>query len=285
MHPIHFVAIFLTITVSLAHAFEPKVGAILNDNNLTPSDRFHLGIREQGAQDINNPLHCSLQAARRVLGPAIIPNEALLSGIGAKPNVEASFFVDGIQRSINRAIEALVSLGDREILERRVCVGLYNWGEMNARSYSLGYILVDPIAIKEMWNLPDRTMFSDHQVYLHEFAHQLQYWYGNPFQGEPTVRRSELAADCVASALLHVAWRGLDMNMMSMAALGMIASAESVGDNHTTSPHHHGTAEERKRAVVAGKSLVDAHFTLVPGGKGLTSRRILERCNYMVIGW
>jgi hypothetical protein len=276
----------LCIAIPLSsHAFEPKVSAILQDNGLTPAERARLGQTESGIQDVNSPLHCSGLAAQRAVGLSILPNEALLSGVGSKDNVPVSFFTREILTSLNRATGALAALGDTEINQKRVCVGIYNWGELNARSYSEGYIMVDPIAIREMWNMPTRTMFSDQQVYLHEFAHQLQYWYGNPFQADKTVRRSELAADCVASALLHLSWRGLNENILSMEALGIVASAERVGDDNQDSPQHHGTAEERKRAVLAGKNLIDAHFLLMPSGAGLTGRRILSRCNEMVKSW
>jgi hypothetical protein len=231
---------------------------------------------------VNQPLYCSASAALEAVGPDILPNNALLTGVGAKDQVPVPFFTGQIQETINRATGALTKLGDTEIQRRRVCVGIYNWGELNARSYSEGYILVDPIAIREMWSLPNRTMFSDQQVYLHEFAHQLQFWYGNPFTGDATARRSELAADCVGSALLHLSWRGLGRDFLSVEALGIVASADRVGDDDENSPNHHGTSAERKQAVVAGKNLIEAHFLLVPSGAGLTGRRILHRCNEMV---
>lgn len=273
-------ALLALLVATPASAFVPKASAIL-DHGLTPSERYHAGFREGGAQDINNAAHCSLSAAVRTVGGAIIPGNATLANIGTKP-APAQFFTDRIRQSVQRAIDKLAQLGDTEILDRRVCIGLYNWSELNARSYLMGYILVDPIAIREMWNLPNRSMFSDEQVYLHEFAHQLQYWYGNPYAKDPTTKRSELAADCVASALLHVSWRGLPTDLLSMEALGMIASAERVGDDDVSSPHHHGTSEQRKNAVIAGKNLVEAHFRLQPTGAGLTSRAILNRCNWLL---
>lgn len=251
------------------------------DHQLSPRQRFQLGVREGGVQDINDPLFCSPSAKARLFGPGVIANERYLTTVNVGRMIRAEVYVKDIQATIAKAVRSLVIAGDREILEQRVCVGLYDWQSINARSYEQGYILVDPLVIQEMQNLPNRSMFSDHMVYLHEYAHQLQYRFGNPFAADANTRRSELAADCVGSALLTFSWRGLSQDILGMEALGVLAAAERVGDNNVDEPDHHGTSAERAKAVELGQSIVRAHLSLYPSGKGLTARGLLQRCNLL----
>ncbi|HEX5000500.1 MAG TPA: hypothetical protein VFY29_19915 [Terriglobia bacterium] len=44
-------------------------------------------------------------------------------------------------------------------------------------------------------------------VYYHEFAHALQYWHPSLRFRDSAVRREELAADCVAAALLKSVYK------------------------------------------------------------------------------
>ena len=257
-----------------AFALSPLQGL---DDGRTPVARRMGGLLQGRAADVNDAGQCSATAKQNIFGIRLVGSNALVTIAGRKP-VPAQAFVTEIASTINKAVDALVSAGDNEILQQRVCVGLYNWGEINARSYPQGYIMVDPMVIGEMQNLPNHSMFSDQQVYLHEFAHQLQFRYGNVFAADRTTRRSELTADCVASALLAFSWRGLSEDLLQMETLGVIASAERVGDDDVNDPNHHGTSAERAQMVKAGINVVKAHFSLVPTGRGLTSRAMLNRC-------
>lgn len=274
-----FVSLFSALLFFTVSQGAPILSGL--DDTLSPAQRQQQGVIQGDAKDINDSLSCSRSAKDRMFGSQIIAPETLVTLPGRAP-VRAKVFISDIANTINRAIEAMAKNGDMEISRRRVCVGLYNYGELNARSYEQGYILVDPIAIYVMQSLPNRSLFSDQQVYLHEFAHQLQYRYGNVYANDPTSRRSELTADCVGAALLALSWKDLSEDILSMESLGVVASAERVGDDDVASATHHGTAEERGRIVKAGFSVVKAHLSLWPSGIGLTSRAILNRCAIIV---
>jgi hypothetical protein len=276
---IRFSLFALALTLSAPTHALPSLGTL--DDNRTPRERELSGFTQGFAADINDSSQCSARAKQRFFGENIIPNESFVR-LGNQGSVKAKVLVSDMAKTINRAMNALIANGDSEILRRRVCVGLYNWGQLNARSYEEGYILADPIAIAEMQSLPNRSMFSDQQVYLHEFAHQLQYRYGNIYATDVISRRSELTADCVGSALLALSWRGLSEELMNMESLGVVASAERVGDTNFLASDHHGTPEERSKMVRSGIQVVKAHYSLYPNGQGLTGRAILQRCAALV---
>lgn len=279
-HPLLLLALFSLLPL---HSFASPPILLPLDDHRTPLEREQAQIREGYAAGIADARSCSPNAKQKLFGSRIILPESLVFIAGRNP-VAAKFFIDDMLNTINRAIQTLVRNGDQEILNRRVCVGLYNYGEMNARSYPHGYILADPIVIGEMQNLPNHTMFSDQQVYLHEFAHQLQFRYGNEFAGDRTSKRGELTADCIGSALLAASWQGLNQEILNMESLGVVSSAERVGDRNINDPDHHGTPEERALMARAGFNLVKSHYAFFPTGNGLTSRTILLRCSALARG-
>lgn len=240
------------------------------DDGLTPKQRYTQGIAEGFAHNYLDQTKCSQQAlTQNFQQPKFIyPNTLLLDF--APKLVTADFFIKNIVQTLNKALSELYRNGDSEVTKRRVCAGLYNYGEINARSYIQGYILVDPKVIKMMWNLPNKTSFSDSQVYLHELAHQIQYWHGNQFAKDSTSRRSELTADCIGSALLWLSWKGLSTEILSMESLGVVAASESVGDYDINNPDHHGTPQERIQLSLKGQEFSKQPF--------LTSKKILQLC-------
>lgn len=252
---------------------------ILKPLPITPAERYVFGDHSGGIELITNKSKCPPAGASLDVRKIPAPLQ-FISQINPKNPSVANLYNLEIQRTLSRTLDklALHNLGIKDpAATHPVCVGLYNYGEFNAQSYSTGYILVDPSVVHEMYTFPGRSMLSIDQVYLHEFAHQLQYWNGNEFENDKTARRTELAADCIGSALLAITWSGLDAEILKMEGLGMIHSAELVGDDDVNNPDHHGTSKERKRAVEAGLDYVNRTRKTI--GLKPWSTRIIEACN------
>lgn len=247
------------------------------DDGQTPRQRLSQGVSEGFAHSYHDEQKCSQRAFNALFDTKkkIYPF-SILTEFGNQPVVRAESFITSLVNTLNKALSVLYRNGDQDILNHRICTGLYNYGEVNARSYQEGYILVDAKVIKMMWDLPNRSSFSDSQVYLHELAHQFQYWHGNQFQEDKTSRRTELAADCVGSALLWLSWQGLSQDILSMESLGVIAASESVGDFDVTNPDHHGTPLERMQASLNGQEISKTLF--------LTSKKLLRLCEAKISG-
>ncbi len=89
-------------------------------------------------------------------------------------------------------------------------------------------------------------------ILAHEYAHQLQFYYGLPSEPESTARPNELEADGMAGYLR----RGYGKTTFAQIATAY-NFAYAIGDNQTTSPGHHGTPAQRKSAVRLGFLLAD----------------------------
>jgi hypothetical protein len=116
--------------------------------------------------------------------------------------VTVGAMADGVVGDLTPIMTALRDAGGSDIDGHHVCV-VPATGVGVALSTSNGFIAFEPAAIIQINELvPDaeRSMYSVVVVFAHEFAHQLQYWYGNPFEGDKSMRRTELAADCMGSA-------------------------------------------------------------------------------------
>ena len=102
-------------------------------------------------------------------------------------------------------------------------------------------------------------------VLFHEFGHQVQFGSGvfdsPPFDNDPeNTRRTELMADALAAYYGHHP-RGATFQTKRVEA--MSESAFAVGDCFYDSPGHHGTPNQRAKAVKFATDLVDEK-----GGKG-----------------
>ncbi|MDO6810491.1 metalloprotease [Zobellia galactanivorans] len=87
-------------------------------------------------------------------------------------------------------------------------------------------------------------------ILAHEFAHQLQFTYGYPSKNETTARAGELEADGMAGYYLR---RPNGYNKTSFSEIAAAYEfAESIGDNNTSSPGHHGRSYQRRSAVRLG---------------------------------
>jgi hypothetical protein len=88
-------------------------------------------------------------------------------------------------------------------------------------------------------------------ICAHEFAHVVQFFsgfYERLSRGQSTKKRVELHADFLSG--YYIGLRKMDYTASELVALGR--SWESIGDSSYTDPQHHGTAEERLRAVEQG---------------------------------
>jgi hypothetical protein len=256
----------------------------VSDDGQTPRDRSkrHLGLAGPFRIDQLEP--CSPRAARRVVGSGWLnPDEMVeltILGKSSRP-ANARLQNDLLKGIIDAAAEPLRKGGDPHVGSRALCIGLYEFGGRTARSYPEGYIAVDKRIIEWMYSLPDdkRNMVALDQVLLHEFAHQLQYWWGNPFSSDRTRRRSELVADCVAASLLRLRWKDLSFGRGYLES-GPLAAAEEAGELVFEDADHHGSADERKTAVLFGIE-VDREPV---GATGVTSgHALLERCGQFIV--
>jgi hypothetical protein len=94
-------------------------------------------------------------------------------------------------------------------------------------------------------------------ILAHEFGHQVQFATDSLPDGDDAVaaRHAELEADAYAAYYL-VHSRGAALNAKRVADAAK--SAWEVGDCQVTSPGHHGTPDQRERAVLWTASVVDS---------------------------
>lgn len=96
-------------------------------------------------------------------------------------------------------------------------------------------------------------------ILAHEYGHQLQYRYNLPSVSESTARPNELEADGFAGYYLRRP-NGYNKTDFSQIAAAY-EFAQSIGDNQTTSPGHHGTPPQRRSAVRLGFLLGQYNLT------------------------
>lgn len=230
----------------------------LLDNGMSPAARYNAGQRMTGAYDVNQSFYCS-QAAAKSTGFYSSHKTFAADGKIRTIGQMTQQAVDGF----NDAFRLFALTQDPVVKGHHICVGFYfekEAGAMgNAEATLEGYIKFDPRLLSYIYSLPTnlRNQLSEKFIYFHEFAHQLQFWNHDPItfaalEGRiPTVRPVELAADCVASAML---WRDVRGNTWSDAKNqnAILNAAEAVGDFEVLNSSHHGKPLERRQAVQAG---------------------------------
>ena len=201
--------------------------------------------------------------------------------------------------SLGALLDHLRSNGDEIAARRHVCVGMADFSPQgpNARSYPAGYIMVDPRVLAFIQSQHPESLLrgSENMFLAHEFAHQVQFWNApQPFFTDPSVRRLELAADCVAGALERSsaasAWKALGSpasaanGFQSYATRALADQAHFVGDDDVNSEHHHGRPAERLRAVLAGADIIESRLVAAGGSTGgVTGAWLLGQCNAAVL--
>ncbi len=249
--------------------------------DLTPDERAAVGDTTYGVFDIADPARCPPAAVKRFILAGLIAPETDLGKNALGQPITAKGYAENMRQTLQRALDQLKANGDTVAASRHLCVGLADFGDKgpNAISMRKGYIVADPRLTNLVNSLPDRTMFSLDMFWVHELAHQLQYWNGNPFEKDARDRRTELAADCAASAIVAMRWS--EPFALKDAADGVVAAAVSVGDLAHESSGHHGTPVERRAAARAGVDAVLAARTR--GARLPTGKELLGTCNGYIV--
>lgn len=249
----------------------------------SPIEKFLAGDRTFGifALDQAPCERAAWDATAAALGAAATvvyrPDEAV-----AETTFTAGAIAGGVIGDLQKIFVALRDAGGTDLDGQHVCVVAAR-GIGPGLSTSNGFIAFDPADVLEMNDLiPDdtRTMYSTTVIYAHELAHQLQYRYGNPFQDERTVRRTELAADCMGTAF--AAMTQPDGWIMDEVEKGAVGALQTFADLKFASTLHHGTPVDRGRMARYGIGLV---ATARKQGQALDLATIKAGCELAVRGW
>ena len=249
-----------------------------------PLERWLAGDRTFGVYSVHDAAHCdvaSWTATAPALGLAdsiVLPPATVLVGT----TVTVGAMTDGVVADLQQIMVALRAAGGSDIDGHHVCV-VPGAGVGVALSTGGGFIAFEPAAILAMNELiPDaeRSMYSVTVAFAHELAHQLQYWYGDPFADDKTVRHTELAADCMGTAFVAMAQP--DGWIMAEVERGAVGAPQAYADLRFKSASHHGTRVDRGRMAHDGIAMVEAARR---GGPALDLGTIKEGCEAAVRAW
>ncbi|HVV87544.1 MAG TPA: hypothetical protein VHE35_31100 [Kofleriaceae bacterium] len=250
----------------------------------SPLEQYAAGDRTFGIFGIDDAVHCDLAA-----WAATAPNVGLADAVVLPPSaiigdstVTVGAMAGGVRDDLSRILAALRDLHDSDIDGHHVCIVPAS-GVGVAVSIPAGYIAFEPAAILQMNQLipdSDRTMFSSEVAFAHEFAHQIQFWYGDPFDGDKSVRRTELAADCMGTAFVAMTEpAGWITDQVEKGAAGAL---QAYADLEFRSKLHHGTRFDRAHMAHEGVAIVTASRN---GGPALGLASIKRGCEQAVRGW
>lgn len=244
-----------------AHGLEaagtPPASETAAEPAASPLERFLAGDRTFGVFSIHDA-RCDLPswnatAPRLGLADSRVLDDALTIG---DTTVTVGAMTGGVVDDLGKILAALAAFGDSDVDGHHVCI-VPAAGVGVALSTGNGYIAFEPGAIIAMNDLiPDaeRSMYSSTGAFAHELAHQLQYWYGDPFDGDKSVRRTELAADCMGSAFVALTQpSGWIMDEVERGAAGAL---QAYADLEFRSKSHHGTRVDRDRMAHEGIAMV-----------------------------
>lgn len=280
-----FVYLFL-ITTFLCSAN----GLELTDDGKTPLERFMAENRiHSGTYSVYNPLYCSQNAVKKHL-PELLKPDTVVKTLNNGHQVTVGGNMSILLPIISKALNLLNANNDIFTAGKHICVGFFNDEKAvigNAYSYTHGYMIFDFKMIQYLYDLPDarRSSWVYDFLALHEFSHQLQYWNGDKnmldaLQQKQTSRKSELAADCSAGALLALVNIKLPDDLYQVSSVGISGAANALGDYNTEAQDHHGKPLEREKAAKYGEWLVLSQKQQINnGGLKLTSSSILKSCN------
>jgi hypothetical protein len=229
------------------------------EDGLTPAQRFKRGIHTPSIAVVTDSNTCSQVAAKRLFPRIYSKNQVVTI---KNPN---RVFSDPEKMSVSEVMDrANLELGllmlhffannDSISKDRTICIGLAGLEKPNAISLEEGYIIADPRILFDVRRRTKFGDFSDRVIFLHEFAHQIQFWSADPFAADKTVRRTELTADCMSAAFLVLLWAkpGEDHGMTEQ---GLREVAASIGD-FSAEEGHHGTPKERGAAATWGTNFI-----------------------------
>lgn len=229
------------------------------EDGLTPAQRFKRGIYTPSIAVVTDSNACSQVAVRRLFPKILQKNQVVTmrnpNKVFSDPEkMSVSEVLDRANLELSLLLSHFYANDDPISKNRSICIGLATMGKPNAISLDEGYIMADP---RILFDVRQRTKFgdfSDRVIFLHEFAHQIQFWSADPFAADKTVRRTELTADCMASAFLVLLWAkpGEDHQMTEQ---GLREVAASIGD-YSAEEGHHGTPKERGAAATWGTNFI-----------------------------
>ncbi len=250
----------------------------------SPAEKFAADERVFGIYPIHDAARCDLAsweataAALGVAGAVVLDRG---TGVGTA-KVTVGGMTDGVVADLTPILTALRDAGGTDIDGHHVCI-VPAMGVGVALSTSNGFIAFEPAAILEVNDLvPDaeRSMYSVVVIFAHELAHQLQFWYGDPFEGDKSMRRTELAADCMGATL--VAMTQPDGWIMAEVERGVVGGLQAYADVKFRSVMHHGTRVDRGRLAHAGIGLVATSRTQA---RPLDLAAIKRECERAVRDW
>ena len=258
--------------------------AVATSAGSSPVEKWLAGDRTFGVYSIHDAAHCDIaswNATAPKLGLAdqqVLPPSTVL--VGTTVTVQA--MTGGIIDDLTKVMTALRDAGGSDIDGHHICV-VPAAGVGVALSTGSGFIAFEPAAILQMNELipdSDRTMYSSWVAFAHEFAHQLQYWYGDPFDGDKSVRHTELAADCMGTAFVAMTQpAGWITDQVEQGAVGAL---QAYADLKFRSKSHHGTRYDRARMARDGVALVT---TARKAGTTLDISTIKDGCEQAVRAW
>lgn len=252
--------------------------------SLTPAAKFSQGIKLFGAYDVMGP-NCSLPAALGSFTSEVgfYPNNHKLNYSPDGKPLTVGFHVSMMTKILNDAFSIFTMAGDNRLSGRHVCLGMINYAKgPNAISHPQGYVLFDPRFMFIVAREPGNNAAAVPTVLMHEFAHQLQFWFGDPFRADKSHRRTELAADCIAGAIQAMrAAISPNLNFNAYAS-GIPASVAKLGDLNFEGVDHHGTDIERNTVAKFGVDAIVAHVTKNKTITGIKVIGIMNACNKFI---
>ena len=251
------------------------------DSGLMPiQERESNPAAQTGVGSAHDAFWCSQRAVTRNFPKLLADDDGFRGANG--PTVLMKPLLDDAVFQLTIMMMMFQNAGDPLVARHTICVGMNDYGAIDAESYPEGYIMIDPRAILLMRQQPNYTKASELHVYLHEFAHQFQFWTPNyEFNLDPTVRRKELAADCVGASLLFLMWARPNADT-SLTEASIRSAVEAVGDYADTDKTHHGTPAERARAARDGYTFAKGYIAAHGSSRSLTSSKLLSSCNSMI---
>ena len=281
--------VLIAVSLTAASSLERTASADLMP--LSPQEFFEKGYHVHGAFDVNDVTKCSPLAKFTKVGLGFMTNDQVSNFSDKDGKVLGSLSVKShvteTVGKLNQLIDLLIANGDETAAQHHVCVGLYNYGTINAKSYEQGYIAADPLLIYEVSVTPGDTALSNDMIYAHEFGHQIQFSHLNPFLLDRiaglTSRRNELSADCLGAAMLTLRMQSADRDQWESQAPGILETVKGVADLDYTGLDHHGTYLERMRAAMEGIDIVTkfhkTHLAMV----GVTGQYLMNACNSFIM--